>query len=125
MPDSLHVGDQIRIGGGYDMAPSWLNGRKDYTGTVKAFIPGQNDTPAALIVLDETIVCEDVAGKYLVLELRYEGAAWAETETVHVELCDFLPENESWQDRKQGKWVESHARYRKFQACGTGRDDTG
>ena len=96
------------------MEPRWLNGRKDYTGTVKAFIPGQNDLPAALIALDEAVVYEGVTGRYLVLELRYEGAEWTEQGTVHVELCDFVPEEKAWQDRKQGKWAESHAGYRKL-----------
>jgi hypothetical protein len=50
----------------------------------------------------------------LVPELRYAGAKWEETGTVHVELCDFEPQAKSWQDRKQGKWVDSHATYRRL-----------
>jgi len=114
MSGKLNTGDRIRIGGGYDMAPQWLNGKQYYTGTVKAFIPGQNDMPAAVIELDEAAVFENIVGKYLILELRYEGAEWKEQETVHVELCDFMPEEKPWGDRKQGKWVESHASYRKL-----------
>jgi hypothetical protein len=33
---------------------------------------------------------------------------------VHVELCDFQPEAKAWQHRKRGKWVESHASYKKL-----------
>jgi len=110
----LTVGDRIRIGGGYDMEPRWLNGKKHYTGTVKAFIPGQNDLPAAVIELDEAAVSENIAGRYLVLELRYAGSEWSESETVHVELCDFEPDTRAWRDRRQGRWVESHASYRKL-----------
>ncbi|HYQ70361.1 MAG TPA: hypothetical protein VET88_00380 [Gammaproteobacteria bacterium] len=110
----LAVGDRIRIGGGYDMAPRWLNGRKDYTGTVRAFIPGQNDLPAAVVALDDVAVFDETTGSVLVLELRYAAAEWTEQGTVHVELCDFVPEHKAWQDRKQGKWVESHAGYTKL-----------
>lgn len=75
------------------------------------FIPGQNEASAAVIKLDELITAGDVTGDTLVLELRYVGASWGSTETVHVELCDFTPEAKKWQERRQGKWVESHATY--------------
>ncbi len=32
----------------------------------------------------------------LVLELRYVGAAWVGQGTVHVELCDFDPDDAPW-----------------------------
>ena len=116
MAGKLNVGDRVRVGGGYDMQPQWLGGRQYYSGTVKALIPGQNDMPAVVVVLAADAAFEDYAGKYLVqnLELRYAGATWTETGTVHVELCDFEPEARPWQDRRQGKWVESHATYRKL-----------
>ena len=95
------------------MDPQWLSGKRHYIRTVRAFIPGQNDSPAAVIQLDEAVSFEDVKGNYLVLELRYVDAKWKNNETVQVELCDFEPEEKSWQDRKQGKWVESHASYTK------------
>ena len=114
MFDTLKIGDRLEIGGGYDMEPQWLHGKGHYTGSVKAFIPGQNDTPAAVIELDEEAVFEKWIGRYLVLELRYVDAKWNEEGTVHVELCDFEPEEKSWQERKQGKWVESHASYKKL-----------
>jgi len=47
-----------------------------------------------------------------VLELRYVGAEWNESEIVHVELCSLMPEAKSWQDRRRGVWVESHANYK-------------
>jgi hypothetical protein len=31
--------------------------------------------------------------------------------TVHLELCDFEPEDRPWKTRRQGTWVESHASY--------------
>jgi hypothetical protein len=110
----LRIGDRVRLGGGYDMEPKWLNGKEHYTGTVEAFIPGQNDTPAAIVELDEVAVCDDTRGSIVVLELRYVDAMWTSSEAVHVELCDFVPEAKSWNNRKQGKWVESHARYEKI-----------
>lgn len=110
----LQTGDRIRVGGGYDMEPPWPCGMDACCGTVKAFIPGQNDTPAAVVVLDDVVVSEGIRGRYLVLELRYAGAEWKETETVHVELCDFEPEAKAWRYRRRGKWVESHATYRKL-----------
>jgi hypothetical protein len=117
-PESLSVklqtGDRIRVGGGYDMDPAWPCGRESCCATVKAFIPGQNESPAVVVELDEAVTFEGVRGKYLVLELRYSGAEWKDTETVHVELCDFEPQAKAWRYRRQGKWVESHATYRKL-----------
>jgi hypothetical protein len=112
-PDGLRAGDRVRLSGGYDMEPAWLSGEAHIEGTVDGFIPGQNAVPAAVITLDEPITALGAVGRTLVLELRYEGAGWAPTETVHVELCDFAPEPKRWQDRRQGKWVESHATYRR------------
>lgn len=93
------------------MDPTWLCGRDAYTGTCISFIKGQNERPAAVIELDEPITVDGTTGKIVVLELRYVGARWVKRETVHVELCDFMPEDKSWKDRKRGKWVESHASY--------------
>ena len=114
MTDGLQVGDRVELSGGYD-AGSTRRGEKDEIyGTVAKFIPGQNVPPAALIKLDEPLAAEGVAGEFVVLELRYVGAEWKLTETVHVELCDFEPEEKRWQDRRQGKWVESHATYERL-----------
>jgi len=111
---TLKVGDRIRLSGGYDMVSKWLAGHDCYVGTVAEFIPGQNQVPAAVVKLDHPITFEDTTGDIVVLELRYVGAKWADKETVHVELCNFMPEAVSWKTRKQGKWVESHATYTKL-----------
>ena len=108
---TLKIGDRIRLSGGYDMEPRWLAGKDSHIGTVSEFIPGQNQAPAAVVKLDHAITVDDTTADIIVLELRYEGAKWKEKETVHVELCDFVPEAASWKFRKQGKWVESHATY--------------
>jgi hypothetical protein len=107
----LHVGDRLRLYGGYDMEPRWLNGKETLTGKCVAFIKGQNKQPAAVVELDEPISFDDITGKTVVLELRYVGASWTKSEVVHVELCDFIPEDKAWKDRAQGVWVESHASY--------------
>ncbi len=93
------------------MEPKWLAGHDCYFGTVAEFIPGQNQNPAAVVKLDHPITFDDTTGHIVILELRYEGAKWGVTETVHVELCNFMPEVKQWKSRKQGKWVESHASY--------------
>ena len=114
MADTLHVGDRVRVGGGYDAGLTWLPAGEWRHGTLVEFIPGQNEKPAAVIKLDAPITAEGVTGEMLVLELRSVGAKWGPTETVHVELCDFSPEAKKWQDRRQGKWVESHATYERL-----------
>ena len=108
------IGDRVRLGGGYDVEPRWLAGRQYYSGSVKAVIPGQNDMPALVVEITEDAVFGNYSGKYLVLELRYAGAKWLETGTVHVESRDCEPQAKSWQQGKQGKRVESHATYRKL-----------
>lgn len=113
MSEALVVGDRVRLSGGYDYEPRWLPYGQSYMGTLVAFMPGQNSEPAAVVKLDAPITVDAVTGEMLVLELRYKGASWRETETVHVELCSFIPEARPWQERERGKWVESHATYRR------------
>lgn len=96
------------------MEPKWLAGHDYYLGAVAEFIPGQNQNPAAVVKLDNAITFDDTTGDIVVLELRYVGANWKEKETVHIELCDFMPDAATWKTRKQGKWVESHATYAKL-----------
>jgi hypothetical protein len=120
---TLRVGDRVTVGGGYDMNPAWLVGSPTgYPGEVVEFIPGQNEQPAAVIVLDDELVLsegagavegQEVSGRFLVLELGHVGTDWATpTPRIHVELCKQRPEPKRWQERTQGAWVESHATYR-------------
>lgn len=108
------------VGGGYDQQPEWLAANADgYVGLVSAFIPGQNQQPAAVIALDEELILpsgagavsgSEVRGRYLVLELGHVGTDWTTpTPRVHVELCDFQPEHLPSDKRRRGAWVESHA----------------
>lgn len=117
MARRLKVGDRVKLSGGYDFEPSWLGGIAYYRGVVSAFIPGQDEAPAAVVRLDHTITAKGTTGEIVVLELRYVGQDWESTGTVHVELCDFLPEEKPWQQRRQGKWVESHATYKRVGRC--------
>lgn len=110
-PIPIKPGDRVKLSGGYDMEPRWLGGAEYLLGSVHTFIPGQNSEPAAVVVLDAPIRVDGVEGRTVVLELRYVGQTWADSGTVHVELCDFEPEAVRWQDRRQGRWVESHATY--------------
>jgi hypothetical protein len=110
----LKEGDRLLLSGGYDMEPKWLNGSQGYGVTVLRYFPGQNAGPALLVYTDEPILFEEVSGRHLVLELRWEGDEWENKGVTHVELCQECPEEKRWQERKQGKWVESHASYEKI-----------
>ena len=108
---AMKVGDTIKLYGGYDYEPEWL-GKKDHQlATVIKFIPGQDSEPAAVVKLSQPITVESVTGEILVLELRHEGAKWFKKGTVHIELCNIIPDAVRWQDRKQGLWVEAAASY--------------
>jgi hypothetical protein len=116
----LIPGNRVLLSEGYEAAPAWLAGHEAVTGTVVAFIPGQNREEAAVIELDDELVIRTAAGqipgvksargRFAVLELRHAGQTWkAGHPVVQVELCDFMPDRVRWQDRRQGEWVESHA----------------
>jgi hypothetical protein len=107
----LQPGCRVRLYGGYDPEPEWLNGSLEHRGTLERFIPGQDTEPAAVVRLDAPITIDGVRGSIVVLELRYEGQQWSDNGTVHVELCDFDPVDKRWQDRQRGRWIESHASY--------------
>ena len=111
---TIRPGDRLLLSGGYDMSPRWLGGQHSHVGAVVDLIPGQNELPAVLLKLDAPIAVDGIAGEFLVLEARYVGQSWMSKGTVHIELCDFEPERRRWQDRRQGKWVESHATYERL-----------
>lgn len=109
MPVGLRIGDRVRLSGGYDPEPNWLQGQSAYTGTVLRFIPGQNAAPAAVVQLDRMLEGGTAMCEIAVLELRYANRVWTDENVVHVELCDFIPEAKPWPFRRQGRWVESNA----------------
>ncbi|UPT68515.1 MAG: hypothetical protein M0D57_07760 [Sphingobacteriales bacterium JAD_PAG50586_3] len=107
----LQVGDKIELFGGYDYDPIYLRNpdAAKRLGTVIKFIKGHNEELAAVVKLDEIIFGEKISGDIVVLELRHEGQTWQEPSPVHIELCNFMPENKTWKDREQGEWVEAAA----------------
>jgi len=108
---SMEIGDSVKLYGGYDYEPKWLQNGDHQIGEVIKFIPGQNSEPAAVIKLGAPITVDSVTGDILVLELRHQGAKWGKEGIVHIELCDFMPDDVRWQDRKQGLWAEAAASY--------------
>lgn len=107
----LQVGDIIELSGGYDYDPIYLKNppATKRNGTVIQFIKGQDEEPAAVVRLDQLISGEKITGDIVVLELRHVGQTWQEPTPVHIELCDFIPEDKTWKARKQGEWVEAAA----------------
>ena len=72
----MQPGTRVRLSGGYDNEPRWLDGTAGHFGTVERFIPGQNSEPAAVVRLDAPITVDGVTGSVLVLELRFKGQRW-------------------------------------------------
>ena len=107
----LQVGDKIELTGGYDYDPLFLKNppASKRSGTVIQFIKGQNELPAAVVKLHQKFSGEKITGDIVVLELRHVGQTWQEPTPVHIELCDFVPEDKTWKDRRQGEWVEAAA----------------
>lgn len=114
----MDAGDRVWLTGGYDRDPPWLCGKPGHAGRIERFIPSYNRGLACVVRLDEPITVEGKTGAMLVLELRYDDAPWEPGSVVHVELCDFEPEDAPWPDRKKGEWVESHATVRLAGAAG-------
>lgn len=106
----LAVGDRIALSGGYEYQPRWMQGMASHIGSVIEFIPGQNADPAAVVRLESPMTIDGHTGTALILELRYEGASWGESETVHVELCEEIL-GTGGKLQRPGKWIESHATY--------------
>jgi hypothetical protein len=111
---TLEVGDKIELFGGYDYDPLYLKNPPSSTrsGIVTKFITGQNKSLAAVVKLDNKISGDSITGDIVVLELRYEGQNWFTLGPVHIELCNFEPDNKSWKDRPKGEWVEAAASFR-------------
>jgi hypothetical protein len=111
------IGNTIKLSGGYDYKIRYLEKSKASfrLGTVIGFIEGQNDKPALVARLNEIISGEKITGDIVVLELRHTGVSWTESNlSVHIELCDFIPENKPWKDRRQGEWIEAAATLNKI-----------
>ena len=111
---TLKIADRIELFGGYDYDPLFLKNppADKRTGTVINFIAGQNQSKAAVVRLDNKFTGNKITGDIAVLELRYVDQTWSDKSPVHIELCDFMPDDKSWKDRRQGEWVEAAATLR-------------
>lgn len=109
----LAPGQRVRVFGGYDTNPAWRKDDPDgYEGVVTDFIPGKNELPAVVIELDAPLRAGGIEGDIVVLEQAWEGVLWGQSSPrIHVELCDFKPEQKRWHDRRRGAWIESHATF--------------
>ncbi len=113
---TLIAGDRIQLSGGYDMDPLYLKDPPsgNRTGQVLKFIKGQNETQAAVVKLDYQIKGEKVTGDIMILEPRYVGQNWQDDGLgpVHIELCDFIPDDIEWKNRRKGEWIEAAASWK-------------
>jgi hypothetical protein len=111
---TLEISDRIELFGGYDYDPLFLKDppADKRTGTVINFIAGQNKSKATVVRLDDRIKGNNISGDIAVLELRYGDQTWSDPSPVHIELCDFVPEDKPWKDRRQGEWIEAAATLR-------------
>ncbi|RXK86883.1 hypothetical protein [Filimonas effusa] len=107
----LQVGDKIELSGGYNSDPLFLKNppASKRCGTIIKFIKGQSESLAAVVKLDQKFSGEKVTGDIVILELRYTAQTWQEPTPVHIELCDFMPDDNTWRNRKKGEWIEAAA----------------
>jgi hypothetical protein len=112
----LSVGDRVKIDGGYDIDPSWLQGGGGYEGIIEDFLTRHDGRGMdALVRLAAPVTLKGVTGSLVLLSLRYESAKWEGRPTVHVVLCSELPrEPDFLKDATRFAWVESHASLRKL-----------
>jgi hypothetical protein len=89
-----------------------LDGHEFHLATVLKYIPGQKSNDALVAKLNSPISCKSIAGGTIVLEIRHQCEKWMEGGIVHIELCDFIPENLEWSKWKQGVWIEAAASYK-------------
>lgn len=105
----LREGDRVFVSGSYYPEPTWLAGGAGYSGTLERFIPGQSESPAAVVRTDTPVTGNKLTGDVLVMQLRYRRATWHSGAVCNIELCNFEPEPKPWHERRHGEWVESHA----------------
>lgn len=110
----LRIGDRLRLTGGYEDPPEWLQGHPYVCGRAVAFIPDKEGRSAVAVALDSPLFAEGTSYSFVLLRLRYADARWSRREFVHVELWVDVPS--SVDSKASGaprhKWIESHAAYR-------------
>lgn len=107
----LRTGDRIRLSGGYDSKPTWLDSRASVDGEVLAFIADATPMKSALVRLTSPISVDGFTSEIVALHLRYLHSRWGQREIVHVELLDGIPRSENDGGAAHAKWIESHAMY--------------
>ena len=109
----IKQGDRLRLFGGYDIYPQWLDDKKEYLCTVLKYIPGQNKRKKAIVAkLDDPLTYQNYyTGFFVVLETRYKRQNWRFDGPVHIELCNFEPETISYNERDKGIGIEAAASY--------------
>jgi hypothetical protein len=125
---SFEVGDRVRVTGGYDMEPEWLQGDDGYAGTIIEvhgdWAAVELDRELQLSASDQsegwadfgsgaarqTGVLRVARGRWLALAQAWEGGEWREPiGRVHVSLCSERPNLPAIpKGGGVGAWVESH-----------------
>lgn len=100
----------MKLAGGHQQPPPWLDGSDAVYGTMIAFNPGDNDSTDAIVKLDRRLHIGDADGDIIVMSRRY-AEPWASHGVVHLELCATQPETKPRSKRQVGTWIESHAEY--------------
>jgi hypothetical protein len=118
---AMNIGDKLRLSGGYDMNPRWLQARNEYYATVVAFLENNKKSSSteklsALIEFDEFVTFEGMTGKFGLLDLRYVGQAWENSGSVHVFLLKEKINSIQARNEETSRWMESHATYEVVEA---------
>jgi hypothetical protein len=109
----LEVGNRIELSGGYDYEILYLKNPPANArfGTVIKFMRNSRkyEDYSAVIKLDGPITANSITSDIVVLSTRYERQEWIYAGTVHIVLCEKMPEN--IQVDKFGEWIEAAASY--------------
>ena len=113
----MKIGDRIRLFGGYDMEPQWLQGRNEYFANVLSYLDNNDERRSvagqvsALIEFDESIEFAGISGKYGLVDLRYSNQSWENSGPVHVTLLKDKIDTINEKIKESSRWMESHAFY--------------
>jgi hypothetical protein len=107
----LRIGDRVRISGGHQEPPPWLEGRDDVEGTVTGVVP-RAQSVSYEVTLDSPLARAATDYRFALLQLRFTDARWARNGVVHVELWAGAPSKATSGADVPHEHVESHAVYR-------------
>lgn len=107
----LQIGDHVRLHGGHQEPPLWLQGRPDVRGQVMALVI-RNGRAGYEVVLDSPVVWNDTPYTFVLMQLRFKGARWLQSSVVAVELWASAPSlAAAGTGEVRHEYVESHAAY--------------